>query len=93
MLTVLDAKVIAGKELVDRFGLDFVRDNIGRKLFTGVVDREDSYQVDFEMFKDDVFGKEISFDESIVNNESVFPDIVLSVLINKQSGRPTISEQ
>ena len=83
MITVTDAKIIAGKILAQSKGEDFVRTNIGKRLFTTCMDEEDSFIINFELFD-----KSIENDSD--NEETVFPDIILSVDVDKENGVTTI---
>ena len=48
MITILEAKKIAGRLFVEEYGEDYVRNNIDR-IGTGVVDEDGTVQVDFEL--------------------------------------------
>ena len=90
MLTSLEAKVIAGEKLVEKYGLAFVRENIDQKLFTGVIDQEDSYQVDFELVANSILECKPSSEFGIQNDEETLPECILTVLVNKNSGEAVV---
>ena len=90
MLTIREAKVIAGKILVEKYGIDFVRNNIDKRLFTGSMDQGESYRIDFELFKENIDKVQVIRDGRLINEESSSPEIILAVEVNKQDGKTTI---
>lgn len=85
MLTVREAKIIAGRLLVEKYGISFVRDNIDKRLFTTCMDQDESFRINFELFKHDIGDVDVIKQGRLINNEGEFPDIILAVEVNKDS--------
>ena len=93
MVSALEARAIAGRKLVDIYGFSFVRDNVDKRLFTGVIDKENVYVVSFELFNDNISATDIVDNDTISNHERSFPKILLLVQVNKNTGEAVIIEE
>ncbi len=89
MLTVNEAKIKAAKLLIEKYGMDFVRDNINKRLFTSVIDLEESFQVNFELFENSITFKH---QDEIDNKEDIFPEIIMSVNVDKTLGTVKLND-
>ena len=82
-MTADEARIRAAALFIERYGVDFIRDNLNKRLFTTVMDLGESFLVNFELFKNTIV---FTIEDEIDNKEDVFPDIVLSVNVNKTDG-------
>ena len=89
MLTVNEAKIKAAKLLIEKYGMDFVRDNVNKRLFTSVIDLEESFQVNFELFENSITFKH---QDVIDNKEDIFPEILMSVNVDKTLGTVKLND-
>ncbi len=87
-MTANEARIKAAELLIKKYGFDFVAENVNKKLFSSVADLEDCYQVNFEMFKDIL---DLEPKEAIVNKEDFFPEILLSIKVNKLNGVASVT--
>lgn len=88
MVTVQEAKVIAGQMLVEKYGIDFVLSNKDR-IGTSVEYTEEAINVYFDLSEKPIDQYPDLFH---ANEEEHFPDIFFAVAISVESATPTYLE-
>jgi len=85
MVTAQEAKVIAGKMLVEKYGADFVLSNKDR-LGTGVEYTKDAINVYFDLSE-----KPIDYYPDLFHTDEKehFPEIFFAVAVNIENAMPT----
>ena len=86
MLSQKEIKIIAGRLFVEEYGRDFVCDNIDR-IGTGLMYDDNSVRVDFDISEKNIDEYDDLFH---LKGEEHFPELIFSVLVDRQDGSTTI---